>query len=201
MAGAALGESAVHDEREEADEEAHRLGTDEGLRVDDRCDRRADDAAEDLPNEDRAREEGEQTTRLFGVVEVAGVDPEEDVDRLLDPVREHIRDRLDDVPDRIEGDRVLDPDRRQGDGRDVEEEHRAATHAIDEEEDERGDRKHRDRRDDVHPRNVLDAVALYEERVGAQLSDPVGADHDGEQEVQEEGESPFAAPQGHRVPQ
>jgi hypothetical protein len=191
----ALGKSAIEDERDEAHDEADSLRADEVLRVDDRRDRCADDAAEDLPDQHRSREEREQPFRLLGVVQVAGIDPEQDVDRLFDSVREHVRNGLDDVSDRSVGDRVLDPDRQQGDRRDVDEEHRAAAHAIDEEEDERGHREHRDRRDDVHPRHVLDAVALHEQRIGSELSDPVRAHHDGQQEVEEQGKAPLTAPE------
>jgi hypothetical protein len=186
-----FGQTAVQHERHEAHEESDGLRADEVLGVHDRRDRRTDEPAHDLADEDGSREEGEEPLRLRRVVEVAGVDPEEDVDRLLDSVREHVRDRLDDVADERLPDERLDGDAEQRRHRDVPQKERAPAHAIDEEEDHRRDREHRDRRDDVHDRYVLDAVALHEERVGAELSHPVGGDHERQQPVEEEAEAPF----------
>ncbi len=106
-----LWQATIRDERQETDEESDGLRADVVLRVDDGPDRGDDGAAEDLADEDGTGEEREQSLRLLGVVQVARVDPEQDVDRLLHAVREDVRDRLDDVADGIRGDRVLDPDR------------------------------------------------------------------------------------------
>src|SRR5207302_8332782 len=43
-----------------------------------------------------------------------------------------------------------------------------------------------DRRHDVHPRDVLDAIPLHEERVGAELPHPVRGDHERQEAVEEE---------------
>ena len=196
-----LRQASVGDQRDEAHEEADRLRADEVLGVHDRRDARPDEASKDLPDEDRAREEGKESLRLLRAVEIAGVDPEEDVDRLLDAVREHVGDRLDHVADDRIPDRELDPDRQQRRARDVPEQHRAPAHAIHEEEDERRDGEHRDGRDDVHPRHVLNAVALDEQGVRAELADPIGADHEGQQDVQEDGETALAAAQRNSVTQ
>ena len=72
-------------------------------------------------------------------------------------------------------------------------------HPVDEEEDEGRYREHRDRRDDVHERHVLDAVALHEQGIGPELSDPVGADHHRQQEVEEQRETPLSATKGKGV--
>src|SRR5437773_279427 len=193
LAAAALRQPAVQHECDEAHEEPDRLRADEVLGVHDRGDPRADDAAEDLADEHRPGKEGEEPLRLLGVVEVAGVDPEEDVDRLLHAVREYVRDRLDDLPNDLGGDRVLQRDREDRHRRDVDEQHGAPAHAVDEEEDERGDREHRDRRDDVHPGHVRDAIALDEQGVRAEFADPVGADHERQQDVEEEPQAPLPA--------
>jgi len=134
--------------------------------VDERRDPRADRTAQDLPNEDGAREEREEPLRLLGVVEIAGVHPEEDVDRLLDAVREDVRDRLDDpavLELALKGDAGLDRDGQERDAGDVPQQERPASDPIDEEKDHRRNREHGDRCDDVHDRDVVHAPTLYEE--------------------------------------
>src|SRR5207245_6625914 len=171
-----LGKAAIDQEADEADEEAHRLRSDEILGVDHRRDACADRAAEYLADEHRAREEREQTLRLGGVVEVSGVHPEEDVDRLLDAVGENIRDGLDDpavleLP--LERDARLDGDRKERDAGDVPEEEGPAPDAIDEEEDHRRHREHRDGRNDVHNGDVVKDQAIDEQPVEPALARPV----------------------------
>src|SRR5436189_9671 len=95
-AAMALGKAAVHDQGEKADHEPDGLRADEVLRVDERSDPCADRPAQDLANEHRAGEERKEPLRLFGVVEVSRVDPEQDVDRLLHAVGEDVGDGLHD---------------------------------------------------------------------------------------------------------
>ena len=192
-----FGKAAVHDEGHEADHESDRLGADEVLGVNQRSDPRADRAAQDLSDEHGSREERKEPLRLPGVVEVSRIDPEQDVDRLFHAVREDIGDRLHDpaiVELPLDPDAALDRDRQDRHPGDVPEEKSAAANAVDEEEDHRRDSEHRDRRDDVHDRHVVHAPPLHEERVRAELADPVGRHHERQQGVEEETETPLATP-------
>jgi len=197
-----LRQAPVKKECDEAHHEADGLGADEVLRVDERRDPCADRTAEDLPDEHRAREEWEEPLRLLGVVEVSRVDPEENVDRLLHAVGEDIRDRLDDptaLELALERDAGLDRNRKERDAGDVPEEERPPSEAIDEEEDHRRDREHRDRRQDVHDGDVVDAPPLHEQRIRPELPDPVGSHHERQQAVEEESEAPLTALKRERI--
>ena len=194
-----LRQMPAEDEQDhERQRESHGFDGHERLRVDDRGEPGREEAADDLADQEGAGEEREDALALLGVEEVARVDPEDEVDGVL----HHLGDDVGEPEvDRGQRERDLRHDREHRDEAHVPNEEIAPAHAADEREDDARGHEQDDGRQDVRDREISDPDVLDEDRVRADLPDPVRDHGDRQERVQQEHDASLFAAHRDETPQ